>query len=126
MCWYPHANELLHHIEKCVISNNAINMHSRWPTEQHFCALEPHHGCLHKVKEVCSYPLIKKGQWSHNIGKWSRTPNYYTTLPYVKKTTEWLTSRSGQCLSYEAQVLFQVFRTFDRKLFFFYSFSRQQ
>ena len=33
--------------------------------EQHFCILEPHHGCLHKVKKVRSYPFIKKGQQSH-------------------------------------------------------------
>ena len=58
----PHADKLLHHTEECVISNNAINMHSRGPTEQHFCTLEPHRGCLHKVKKVCSYPLIKRGQ----------------------------------------------------------------
>ena len=61
----PHADKLLHHTEECVISNNAINIHSRGPTEQHFCALEPHRGCLHKVKKVCSYPLIKKGQRNH-------------------------------------------------------------
>ena len=24
--------------------------------------------------------LIKEGQWSHNIGKWSRTPMFYTTI----------------------------------------------
>ena len=54
-------------------------MHSRGPTEQHFYIWEPHRGCLHKVKKVGSYPLIKKDQLSHNIGKWSRTPNYYTT-----------------------------------------------
>ena len=61
----PHADKLLHHTEECVISNNAINMHSRGPTEQHFCALEPHRGCLHKVKKVCSYPLLKRGQRNH-------------------------------------------------------------
>ena len=60
MRWYPHANKLLHHIEKCVISNKAINMHSRGPTEQSFAFWS-----LHKVKKVRSYPLIKKGQRSH-------------------------------------------------------------
>ena len=58
-------------------------MHSRGPTEQHFYVWEPHRGCLHKVKKVGSYPLIKKDQRSHNIGKWSRTPNYYTTSPVL-------------------------------------------
>ena len=80
MSWYPHANKLLHYIEKCpstpcyqmlhnirkcAISNRAINMHYRRPTKQHFHVLEPHRGCLHKVKKVSWYPLIKKGQWSH-------------------------------------------------------------
>ena len=54
-------------------------MHSRGPTEQYFYVWEPHCGCLHKVKKVQWYPLIKEGQRSHNIGKWSRTPIYYTT-----------------------------------------------
>ena len=52
MSWYPHATKLLHHIEncpsttmlsnysiilkKCVISNKAINMHSRGSMEQYF------------------------------------------------------------------------------------------
>ena len=49
----PHANKLLHNVEKCAISNKAINMHSRWPTGQYFCVLEPHRGCLHKVKKMC-------------------------------------------------------------------------
>ena len=39
MSWYPHATKLLHHIEKCVISNKAINIHYRGPTEQHFLRL---------------------------------------------------------------------------------------
>ena len=66
--------------KKCAISNKAINMHSRGPIEQYFCVLEPHHGCLHKVKKMSWYPpLIKEGQRSHNIGKWSRTPMFYTT-----------------------------------------------
>ena len=42
----------------------AINMHSRGPTEQYFYVSEPHRGCLHKVKKVRWYPLIKKGQQS--------------------------------------------------------------
>ena len=74
--WYPHANKLL---QKYAISNKAINIHSRGPTEQHFFVWEPDCGCLHKVKKVPWYPLIKEGQRSHNIGKWSRTPIYYTT-----------------------------------------------
>ena len=65
MSWYPHAIKLLHNIEKCVISNKAINMHSGGLTEQFFCILEPHRGCLHKVKKVRWYPLIKEGQRSH-------------------------------------------------------------
>ena len=40
--WYPHAIKLL---QKCVIFNEAINMHYRVPTEQHFYAWEPHCGC---------------------------------------------------------------------------------
>ena len=62
-----------------MLTNCSKNMHSRGPTEQHFYVWEPHRGCLHKVKKVHWYPLIKEGQWSHNIGKWSHTPNYYTT-----------------------------------------------
>ena len=65
MSQYPHAIKLLHHTEKCVISNKAINIHSRGPKEQFSCVLEPHRGCLHKVKKVSWYPLIKKGQRSH-------------------------------------------------------------
>ena len=61
----PHAIKLLHHTIKYSISNKAINMHSRGPTEQYFCVLEPHRGCLHKVKKMRWYPLIKKGQQSH-------------------------------------------------------------
>ena len=45
-------------------ANGAINMHSRGPTEQYLCALEAHHGCLHKVKK-CPGVLIKEGQRSH-------------------------------------------------------------
>ena len=62
MRWYPHANKLL---QKCAISNKAINMHSRRPTEQYFCVLEPHRGCLHKTKKVHWYPLIGEGQRNH-------------------------------------------------------------
>ena len=43
----------------------AINMHSRGPTEQYFCVLEPHRGCLHMVKKVRWYPLIKEAQESN-------------------------------------------------------------
>ena len=39
MVSYPHANKLL---QKCVIFNEAINMHSRGPVEQHFYIWEPH------------------------------------------------------------------------------------
>ena len=62
MSWYPRVNKLL---QKCVIFNEAINMHSRGPAEQHFYIWEPHHGCLHKVKKVSWGPLIKEGQRSH-------------------------------------------------------------
>ena len=58
--WYPHAIKLLHHTEKYSISNKAINMHSRGPTEQYFYIWEPHCGCLHKVKKVCWYPQLKR------------------------------------------------------------------
>ena len=60
--------------------NKAINMHSRGSTEQHFYIWEPH----------CGYPHIKEGQWSHNIGKWSRTPMFYTTN--TNKLTSYITS----------------------------------
>ena len=62
LCWYPHANKLL---QKCVISNEAINLHSRGPTEQYFYVWDPHCGCLHKVKKVCWCPFIGEGQQSH-------------------------------------------------------------
>ena len=62
LCWYPHANKLL---QKCVIFNKAINLHSRGPTEQHFYVWEPRRGCLHKVKKVCWCPFIGEGQQSH-------------------------------------------------------------
>ena len=65
MSWYPLANKLLHHIEKCAISNKAIETSSRGPTEQYFYIWELYHGCLHKVKTVRWYPLIKEGQRSH-------------------------------------------------------------
>ena len=38
----PPANKLL---QKCVIFNKAINLHSRGPTEQHFYVWEPHRRC---------------------------------------------------------------------------------
>ena len=57
----------------------AINIHSKGPMEQYLCALEPHHGCLHKVKKVSWCPLIKEGQLSHKIGKCPGTPMFYTT-----------------------------------------------
>ena len=62
MCWYPHTNKLF---QKCVIFNETINLHSRGSTEQHFYVWEPRCGCLHKVKKVCWYSLIKEGQRSH-------------------------------------------------------------
>ena len=62
MCWYPHAIKLL---QKCVIFNEAINLHSRGPTEQHFYVWEPHCGCLHKVKKVQFYTPLVGGQRSH-------------------------------------------------------------
>ena len=39
MVSYPHANKLL---QKRVIFNEAINMHTRGPAEQHFYVWEPH------------------------------------------------------------------------------------
>ena len=67
MCWYPHGNKLLHHIEKCVISNNAINMYSRGPTEQHICTLEPHRECLHEVKKCDRTPSLKRANGAINM-----------------------------------------------------------
>ena len=58
----PPANKLL---QKCVIFNKAINLHSRGSTEQYFYVWEPHCGCLHKVKKVCWCPFIGEGQQSH-------------------------------------------------------------
>ena len=46
-------------------SIKAINTSYRGPTEQYFCTLEPHRGCLHTVKKVCSYPVIRKDQQSN-------------------------------------------------------------
>ena len=54
----PHANKLL---QKCAISNKAINMHSGGPAEQHFYVWEPHRGCLNKVKKVRWYPPHWRG-----------------------------------------------------------------
>ena len=42
MSWYPSANKLL---QKCVIFNKAINLHSRGLTEQYSYVWEPHRGC---------------------------------------------------------------------------------
>ena len=72
MSWYPHAIKLL---QKFVISNKAINMHSRGSTEQYLCALEPHHGCLHKVKKCPGAPSLKRANGAINMH--SRGP----TLP---------------------------------------------
>ena len=58
----PHANKLL---QKFVLFNKAINLHSRAPTDQHFYVWEPHRGCLHKVKNVCWCPFIREGQQRH-------------------------------------------------------------
>ena len=63
----PGTPMLSNHIEKCVISNKAINMHSRWPTEQYFSALEPHSGCLHKVRKVFWYPSLKRANRAINM-----------------------------------------------------------
>ena len=64
--WYPlmkrgqqsHKNEnctgtpmLTNCSKKCAISNKAINMHSRGPTEQHFYVWEPHCGYLISILE---------------------------------------------------------------------------
>ena len=76
MRWYPHANKLL---QKCVIFNKAMNLHSRGPTEQYFYVWESHCGCLHKVKKVCWCPFIGEGQQSHKIEKCAGTPMFYTT-----------------------------------------------
>ena len=57
MSWYPHANKLL---QKFAISNKAINMHYRGPTEQHFYVWEPHLGCLNKVKKCPGTPSLKR------------------------------------------------------------------
>ena len=65
--WYPHAIKLLHHTKKYSISNKAINMHSRGPTEQYYCVLEPHRGCLHKVKKMAGTPSLKRANKAINI-----------------------------------------------------------
>ena len=62
LCWYPHSNKLL---QKCMIFNKAINLHSRGPMEQYFYVWEPHRGCFHKVKKVCWCHFIREGQQSH-------------------------------------------------------------
>ena len=63
----PYAIKLLHHIEKCVISNKAINMHSRGPTKQYFYVWEPHRGYFHKVKKVFWYPPLKRANGAINM-----------------------------------------------------------
>ena len=71
LCWYPQIGKLCRYppvyklLQKCVIFNKAINLHSRGPTEQHFYVWEPHCGYLHKVKKVCWCPFIGEGQQSH-------------------------------------------------------------
>ena len=70
--WYPYAIKLL---QKCAIFNEAINMHSRGPTEQHFLIWEPHRGCLHKVKKCPGAPSLKRANGAINMH--SRGP----TLP---------------------------------------------
>ena len=57
MSWYPHAKKLL---QKLAISNKAINMHYRGPTEQHFYVWEPHLGCLNKAKKCPGTPSLKR------------------------------------------------------------------
>ena len=78
LCRYPHANKLL---QKCVIFNRVINLHSRGPTEQCFYVWEPHRGCQNKVKKVCWCHFIGEGQQSHKIVKCAGTPMFYTTPP---------------------------------------------
>ena len=56
--------------KKCATFNEALNMHSRGPAEQHFYIWEPHHGCLNKVKKVRWCSLIKEGKWSHKYAFW--------------------------------------------------------
>ena len=67
MSWYPLANKLLHHMEKCAISNKAIKTSSRGPTEQYCYVWEPYHGCLHKVRKVRWYPSLKKANRAINM-----------------------------------------------------------
>ena len=52
-------------LRKLPIFGRAINMQSRRPTEQCFYIWKPLHGCLHKVKKVHRYPLIRKDQQSN-------------------------------------------------------------
>ena len=67
MSWYPHANKLLHHIEKCEISNKAIKTSSRGPTQQYFYVCEPHLGCLNKVKKCPGTPSLKRANGAINM-----------------------------------------------------------
>ena len=59
---YPHSNKLL---QKCVIFNKTINLHSRGPTEQHFYIWEPHCGCCLWTKKVQFHTPLVGGQQSH-------------------------------------------------------------
>ena len=54
-------------------------MHSKGPTKQYLYTLEPHHGCLYKVKKASWCPLIKEGQLSHKNENCAGTPMYTTT-----------------------------------------------
>ena len=64
MSWYPHAIKLL---QKWVIFNEAINLHSRGPTEQHLYVLEPHRGCLHNLKKCPGTPSLKRANRAINM-----------------------------------------------------------
>ena len=77
---YPHAKKLL---QKCVISNKAINMRSRGPTEQQFYVWKPHCGCLHKVKKVLWYPSLKRANGAINIhSRGSTLPSKWKMVSY--------------------------------------------
>ena len=67
MSWYPHANKLL---QKRTIFNEAINMHSRGPVEQHFYVWEPHCGCCLQAKKVQFYTPLVGGQRSNKYAFW--------------------------------------------------------
>ena len=67
MSWYPQANKLL---QKRAIFNEAINMHSRGPVEQHFYVWEPHCGCCLQAKKVQFYTPLVRGQQSNEYAFW--------------------------------------------------------